>query len=51
MRIVFIGSGEIGVPTLQALQKSAEHELKQSSPSRTNRWGAPSELSRHQSRR
>src|SRR6266702_1128586 len=28
MRIVFIGSGEIGVPTLQALQKSAEHELK-----------------------
>jgi len=27
MRIVFIGSGEIGVPTLQALQKSAEHEL------------------------
>src|SRR5213592_595258 len=28
MRIVFIGTGEIGVPTLQALQKSAEHELK-----------------------
>src|SRR5438552_966943 len=28
MRIVFIGSGEIGVPTLQAPQKSAEHELK-----------------------
>ena len=26
MRIVFIGTGEIGVPTLQALQKS-EHEL------------------------
>ncbi len=27
MRIVFIGTGEIGVPTLQALQRSAEHEL------------------------
>jgi methionyl-tRNA formyltransferase len=27
MRIVFIGTGEIGVPTLQALQQSAEHEL------------------------
>src|SRR5947207_7370920 len=27
MRIVFIGTGEIGVPTLQALQKSTEHEL------------------------
>jgi methionyl-tRNA formyltransferase len=26
MRLVFIGTGEIGVPTLQALQKS-EHEL------------------------
>src|SRR5713226_6908492 len=26
MRIVFIGTGEIGVPTLRALQKS-EHEL------------------------
>jgi len=25
MRIVFIGTGEIGVPTLRALQKS-EHE-------------------------
>jgi methionyl-tRNA formyltransferase len=27
MRIVFIGTGEIGVPTLQALQQSAEHQL------------------------
>jgi methionyl-tRNA formyltransferase len=27
MRIVFIGTGEIGVPTLQALQQSAEHTL------------------------
>ncbi len=27
MRIVFIGTGEIGVPTLRALLKSAEHEL------------------------
>ncbi|HCP92340.1 MAG TPA: methionyl-tRNA formyltransferase, partial [Spartobacteria bacterium] len=26
MRIIFIGTGEIGVPTLQALQKS-EHEI------------------------
>jgi methionyl-tRNA formyltransferase len=27
MRIVFIGAGQIGVPTLRALQKSPEHEL------------------------
>jgi methionyl-tRNA formyltransferase len=27
MRIVFIGAGEIGVPTLQALLRSSEHEL------------------------
>lgn len=27
MRVVFIGTGEIGVPTLRALQKSSEHEL------------------------
>lgn len=27
MRIVFIGTGEIGVPTLRALQNSREHEL------------------------
>ena len=27
MRIVFIGTGEIGVPTLRALQTSSEHEL------------------------
>jgi methionyl-tRNA formyltransferase len=27
MRIVFIGTGEIGVPTLRALQDSKEHEL------------------------
>jgi methionyl-tRNA formyltransferase len=27
MRIVFIGTGEIGVPTLQALLQSGEHEL------------------------
>jgi methionyl-tRNA formyltransferase len=27
MRIVFIGAGEIGVPTLQALVRSSEHEL------------------------
>ncbi|PYJ47811.1 MAG: methionyl-tRNA formyltransferase [Verrucomicrobia bacterium] len=27
MRIIFIGAGQIGVPTLQALQKSSEHEL------------------------
>lgn len=27
MRIVFIGTGEIGVPTLRALQQSSEHEL------------------------
>jgi methionyl-tRNA formyltransferase len=27
MRIVFIGTGEIGVPALQALQRSAEHDL------------------------
>ncbi|MEP7014227.1 MAG: methionyl-tRNA formyltransferase [Verrucomicrobiota bacterium] len=27
MRIVFIGTGEIGVPTLRALQESREHEL------------------------
>ena len=27
MRILFIGSGEIGVPTLHALQRSREHEL------------------------
>src|SRR4029453_1541412 len=28
MRIVFIGAGEIGVPTLQALLRSSEHELE-----------------------
>jgi methionyl-tRNA formyltransferase len=27
MRIVFIGAGEIGVPTLQSLMQSTEHEL------------------------
>jgi methionyl-tRNA formyltransferase len=27
MRVVFIGTGEIGVPTLRALQDSREHEL------------------------
>ena len=27
MRIVFIGAGEIGVPTLQALLRSSEHQL------------------------
>jgi methionyl-tRNA formyltransferase len=27
MRVLFIGTGEIGVPTLRALQKSSEHEL------------------------
>ena len=27
MRVVFIGTGEIGVPTLQMLQQSPEHEL------------------------
>jgi methionyl-tRNA formyltransferase len=27
MRILFIGTGEIGVPTLRALQASSEHEL------------------------
>jgi methionyl-tRNA formyltransferase len=27
MRIVFIGAGEIGVPTLEALLRSSEHEL------------------------
>src|SRR6266540_3466930 len=27
MRIVFIGAGEIGVPTLQALLRSNEHQL------------------------
>jgi methionyl-tRNA formyltransferase len=27
MRIVFIGTGDIGAPTLQALQQSTEHEL------------------------
>jgi len=27
MRILFIGTGEIGVPTLRALQHSSEHEL------------------------
>lgn len=27
MRVVFIGTGEIGVPTLQALMRSGEHEL------------------------
>jgi methionyl-tRNA formyltransferase len=27
MRIIFVGAGQIGVPTLQALQKSPEHEL------------------------
>jgi methionyl-tRNA formyltransferase len=27
MRIVFIGTGQIGVPTLRALQESPEHEL------------------------
>lgn len=27
MRIVYIGAGDIGVPTLQALQRSGEHEL------------------------
>jgi methionyl-tRNA formyltransferase len=27
MRVVFIGTGEIGVPTLRALQNSPEHEL------------------------
>src|SRR5438067_1388762 len=27
MRIVFIGAGEIGVPVLRVLQKSAEHEV------------------------
>src|SRR2546428_2430192 len=27
MRVVLIGTGKIGVPTLQALQKSAEHTL------------------------
>jgi methionyl-tRNA formyltransferase len=27
MRVVFIGAGQIGVPTLRALQKSPEHEL------------------------
>src|SRR5712692_9456097 len=27
MRVVFIGTGEIGVPTLHALQNSSEHEL------------------------
>jgi methionyl-tRNA formyltransferase len=27
MRVIFIGAGQIGVPTLQALQKSPEHEL------------------------
>jgi methionyl-tRNA formyltransferase len=27
MRVVFIGTGEVGVPTLRALQNSPEHEL------------------------
>ncbi|TMP90801.1 MAG: methionyl-tRNA formyltransferase, partial [Verrucomicrobia bacterium] len=27
MRIVFIGTGEIGVPTLQALLRSSEHRV------------------------
>src|SRR6266699_3307166 len=27
MRVVFIGTGEIGTPTLEALMKSAEHQL------------------------
>ena len=27
MRIVFIGTGEIGVPTLQSLLSATEHEL------------------------
>ena len=27
MRVVYIGTGEIGVPTLQALRKSEEHEV------------------------
>lgn len=27
MRIVFIGTGEIGVPTLRALLRAAEHQL------------------------
>jgi methionyl-tRNA formyltransferase len=27
MRVLFIGTGEIGVPTLRALQNSSEHEL------------------------
>ncbi len=27
MRVVFIGTGDIGVPTLRALQNSSEHEL------------------------
>jgi methionyl-tRNA formyltransferase len=27
MRIVFIGTGEIGIPTLHALQRSSEHQL------------------------
>jgi methionyl-tRNA formyltransferase len=27
MRVVFIGTGEIGVPTLEALLKSAEHQV------------------------
>ncbi len=30
MRIVFIGAGEIGVPTLQALLRSSEHQLDRS---------------------
>jgi methionyl-tRNA formyltransferase len=27
MRVVFIGTGEIGVPTLQALMQSGEHQV------------------------
>ena len=30
MRIVFIGTGEIGVPALRSLLKSPEHELSAS---------------------
>ena len=44
MRIVFIGTGEIGVPALRALLNSRARSRWRWSPSRTNRSGASSSI-------
>jgi methionyl-tRNA formyltransferase len=46
MRVVFIGTGEIGVPTLQALLRSDEHQLAAIVTQPDKPLGATSELSR-----